>query len=256
MAHALLILARKVLFVPARIWRRLWREYDRGVHLIPKSDPAGRLLEIGCATGTQLVLLRHAGWRDVQGMELSEKAAAIASNRGLTVFSGSVEDGLDRCDPSSFDVIIASMVLEHLQNPFEVLEKILQKLKTGGELLLSTVVIHSIDYYMFNTPYWAGWDLPRHMVFFSKRDLVSLLGPHFDRVDFFYQVAPQDYTRPAAVRLRGQGRWLDRVILALGESGMRPFCWLTVLLGLACRVSIRCRGKRNHAAGARRGAVA
>jgi SAM-dependent methyltransferase len=209
------------------------------------SARTGRLLEIGCATGAKLVLLRNAGWRDLQGIELSEGAAAIARSKGLKVSSGSVDDSLNRFDPHTLDVIVASMVLEHLQNPFDVMEMILQKLKEGGELLLSTVVIDSIDYYMFNKPFWGGWDLPRHMVFFSKRDLVALLEPHFERVEFFYQVAPQDYTRAASYRLQQQGRLLDKVIVSIGESRLRFFCWLTVFLHLASRVSIRCSGKRD-----------
>jgi SAM-dependent methyltransferase len=230
---------------PWRALRSLFRRGCRrlaGVELIPAFVLGGRLLEIGCAKGDRLETLRDWGWGHVEGIELVAPAAGQARARGFSVRCEPVETSLSHYPDGRFDVIVSSMVLEHLHNPFSVVRDIARKLKPGGEFLFSTVTRDGLDSRLFG-PYWAGYDFPRHMVYFRNSDLREMLDDDFTQVELFWQNEPVDYVRSATWR-RPEGRFSDRLLGAVARS---PLGWLlgAVLarLGRTTRVSVRCRKK-------------
>lgn len=205
--------------------------------LIPHFRSGGALLEIGCGNGMYLRRLRDLGWRNLQGVELVPRAAAAARSLGFDVQEASVEEALKRYPDEHFDVIVSSMVMEHLLNPFETARVIANKLKPGGELLFSTVIRDSLDGYMFG-PYGVSYDFPRHMVFFRKNDLNEMLEERFDVIRSCHQSTPIDFQRPA--RLRGAP--VDAYIFRFFHSAVG--IWLVRRLAqfkLMGRVSYRCR---------------
>lgn len=213
-----------------------WRA---GCDLIPSFVPEGRLLELGCGTGQTLNKLRDLGWRNLYGVELSESAAHIARHSGFTVKTATIEAALETYPDGWFDAIVAEMVLEHLVNPFAVVQQIARKLKPGGEFLFSTVVRDSIDGRIFG-PYGVCYDFPRHMVFFHNGDLNKLLRPEFDRIQSWRQSTPIDFQRPAYLRSARFDPELQRFFKTpAGELVVRVLARLK-LMG---RVSYRCRRK-------------
>ncbi len=208
--------------------------------LIPHYRSGGILLEIGCGNGGYLRRLRDLGWRNLQGVELVPRAAAAGRTLGFEVREGSIEEALKMYPDEHFDVIVSSMVMEHLLNPFDTARVIANKLKPGGELLFSTVIRDSLDGYMFG-PYGVSYDFPRHMVFFRKNDLNEMLAERFDVIRSCHQSTPIDFQRPA--RLRGSP--VDAYILRFFDSAMG--LWMVRRLAqfkLMGRVSYRCR--RNY----------
>lgn len=213
-----------------------WRA---GCDLIPRFVPGGRLLELGCGTGHTLHRLRDLGWRNLYGVEISDSAARIAGHSGFSVVTATVETALDHYPDGWFDVIVAEMVLEHLVNPFAVVQQIARKLKPGGEFLFSTVIRDSIDGRIFGR-YGVCYDFPRHMVFFRKRDLDEMLRPAFDRVQSWHQSTPIDFQRPAYLRSARFDPELQRFFKTrTGERVVR----MLARMKLMGRVSYRCRRK-------------
>lgn len=205
--------------------------------LVPHFRSGGILIEIGCGNGGYLRRLRDLGWRNLQGIELVPRAAAAARSLGFEVREASVEEALKSYPDEHFDVIVSSMVMEHLLNPFETARLIANKLKPGGELLFSTVIRDSLDGYMFG-PYGVSYDFPRHMVFFRKNDLDEMLEERFDVIRSCHQSTPIDFQRPA--RLRGAP--FDAYISRFFHSAVG--LWLVRRLAqfkLMGRVSYRCR---------------
>lgn len=205
--------------------------------LIPHFRSGGTLLEIGCGNGRYLRRLRDLGWKNLQGVELVPRAAAAGRSLGFEVQEASVEEALKTYPDGHFDVIVSSMVIEHLRNPFETARVIANKLKPGGELLFSTVIRDSLDGYMFG-PYGVSYDFPRHMVFFRKNDLNEMLEERFDVIRSCHQSTPIDFQRPA--RLRGAP--VDPYISRFFHSAVGG--WLVRRLAqfkLMGRVSYRCR---------------
>jgi SAM-dependent methyltransferase len=213
-----------------RRWFGRWRADD---DLRPRFVDDGLLVEIGAASGSRLAALRELGWRKAEGIEISETAALQARSRGERVHTAAVEEGIELYDDGSIDTIVTSMVVEHLVNPFAMIERFSAKLKPGGELLFSTIVRDRIDAWIWKT-YWRSLELPRHMVFFKKKDLDDLLAPSFRTVQFHYQAAPVDFTGSARYRAEEQKHLLDSLLIRAGDRILK---YPVIALSLAHQTS-------------------
>jgi 2-polyprenyl-3-methyl-5-hydroxy-6-metoxy-1,4-benzoquinol methylase len=213
-----------------------------GIDLVPHYVADGRLLEIGCATGGRLQSYRDQGWMHLEGIELTEQAATQARQRGFPVICEQVETALDRSPDQSFDVIVSSMVLEHLYDPFGVVRTIARKLRPGGQFLFSTITRDALDARLFGK-YWSGYDFPRHMVYLRTGDIQEMVSRDFDQVEYFHQNAPIDFLRPATWR-RPEKKLSDRLIARLAKAQVAPLIGeVLARMGQTCRVSFRCRRK-------------
>jgi SAM-dependent methyltransferase len=131
-------------------------------------------LDVGCATGNFLYeMSRQTGWQ-VDGVEPSAYAAQLARDSlGLNIQQARLEDAGFK--PGSFDVVTLWNVLEHVPSPMTTLRYVYQVLGEGGILIISVPVVDSTLASLFG-PYWAEWDLPRHLYIFSHKTIESLTG--------------------------------------------------------------------------------
>lgn len=108
------------------------------VHRLPL-DPTATVLEIGCGTGATgaLALKRGRAGRYV-GVELFEGAAASARDVLSEVVVGDVEQLAFDWQPAQFDALILSEVLEHLREPWAVLQTLSRYVRPGGLVLASS----------------------------------------------------------------------------------------------------------------------
>ena len=129
-----------------------------------------RILDVGCATGAMLEDLRNRGWQAV-GVEISPSAAYAREKRGLEVYGSSLEN----CNfPSgSFDVILASHLLEHLNRPEIFLREAMRLLRPGGYAVLTTPNIGSFQACLFGGRWRSA--IFDHLYLFSKKTLKSML---------------------------------------------------------------------------------
>jgi SAM-dependent methyltransferase len=153
----------------ARLARRL--RWDGTRMLVPPIRP-GRALEIGCATGALLRKVRARGWQ-VQGIEPSAGAAAIARQAGLDVHVGFVETAPDPA--SKYDLVFASHTLEHLHRPKEVFQRLHDWTNPAGWLTCAVPDASSFLFRRFRE-HWYDLDLPRHLYHYTPETLTRLLG--------------------------------------------------------------------------------
>ena len=98
--------------------------------------PGGRVLDIGCASGGLLALLRP-GAGHLAGLELSPTAARAAAQIGDEVICGALEDDRLPFQARSFDLVVLADVLEHLADPAAGLGRAIAWCRPGGAILVS-----------------------------------------------------------------------------------------------------------------------
>jgi SAM-dependent methyltransferase len=158
-----------------RWWRRLDRRYGQWKRLrsIERFKRGGRLLEVGCGTGVFLEEVLRSGRWEAEGIEPHAEAAAyVRKALNIPVHEQLLPDV--NLEEGSFDVIVLWNVVEHFYYPMRDLGLAHRLLKPDGLLVFSLPNLESLDAKIFGK-YWAGWELPRHLYFFPRRQLRSAL---------------------------------------------------------------------------------
>jgi 2-polyprenyl-3-methyl-5-hydroxy-6-metoxy-1,4-benzoquinol methylase len=159
---------------PVSSLRRRVRQLIAGLELntqrIPPMRP-GRMLEIGCASGSFLMMMRSQGW-EAEGIEFSDRAATIARSLGFRVDSGPLELAAER--DRSYDLVCGWMTLEHLHEPVAALEKLSRWTRPGGWIALSVPNAASLEFRLFRDA-WYALQLPTHLYHFTPKTISALL---------------------------------------------------------------------------------
>lgn len=134
------------------------------------SQPGGRLLEVGCASGGLLEYLQSLGWQ-TEGVEIDPVAVEQARLKKLQVRLGQLED--QGYPHNHFDVIVMSHVIEHIHDPLELLRECRRILKPNGRLVIITPNLESWGHQIFKSA-WLALDPPRHLYLFTKQSLQAL----------------------------------------------------------------------------------
>lgn len=97
---------------------------------------AKRVLSVGCAAGkTEEILIKKG--IEVVGVELHQKAAKLARERGLTILEGDVSRIDVGIAGDLYDCVIYADILEHLPDPVAILKRHIEYLKPGGIVYVS-----------------------------------------------------------------------------------------------------------------------
>jgi 2-polyprenyl-3-methyl-5-hydroxy-6-metoxy-1,4-benzoquinol methylase len=227
-----------------RLARRL---FDLKAHSTPPLPP-GRMLEIGCASGSYLRDMLAQGW-DAEGIEFSPVAAAAARESGLDVETGAIET-LDK-PAGRYDLIAGWMVLEHLHDPAGGLRKLARWAKPDGVLAFSVPDAGAAAAKLFASR-WYDLHLPNHLYHFDRRNLTRLLEANG------WQVERIVHQRTLGNVLGSAGYWLTdkgwsrlgRRLIDIPERGGRlttlaffPLAWAMAALGQTGRMTVWARRK-------------
>jgi 2-polyprenyl-3-methyl-5-hydroxy-6-metoxy-1,4-benzoquinol methylase len=121
--------------------------------------PRGRVVDVGCGNGTNLLAARQLGW-DVLGIEIDDQAVVAARAAGIAVEHGDYRKLNDY--PGVFDCLICSHVIEHVHQPLEMLRALARALKPGGSAMISLPNADSIVLKAVGDS-WRGLEAPRHL---------------------------------------------------------------------------------------------
>ena len=157
---------------------RLRRHWEGGkVRLYRRYIGEGprRILDVGCGDGRFLELLRDYGapeWQPV-GIDIDEAAVARARARGFEARVCRVEDfeGAD----GTFDGVIMLQLIEHVEDPARVAERVAGLLRPGGVFVVETPNLGGPDYRLFRGRHWGHYHFPRHWNLFSTAALHRML---------------------------------------------------------------------------------
>lgn len=170
------------------------------------------VLEVGCAKGYLLELLRQRGWR-VQGVELSPDAAAFGRERlGLSIFTGTIQQWVRSSGFAPVPVAVSTDVIEHVTDPRAFLAALHAAVRPGGWLVLGTPNADS-DHRRTHGTRWLGFN-PFHIVLFSRLTLGRLLNEAgFDVVEAY------TYANDVPDRSVARSGWRDTARSMLRASG-------------------------------------
>ncbi|HEY4830396.1 MAG TPA: class I SAM-dependent methyltransferase [Solirubrobacteraceae bacterium] len=162
------------------LWQRLPAELEpplleRRLAFLRGEVRAGdRALDVGCGTGEFTAALADAG-ADVVGVDVAEAALERARARHPALDFRLVPfDGPLPFDESSFDVVWASEVIEHVADTARWLSEVRRVLAPGGRLLLTTPS-HGRLLLAFSGIERFSEPLGDHLHLYSKRSLLTLL---------------------------------------------------------------------------------
>lgn len=146
---------------------------DQIAKLLGQPPEQIRLLDVGCSSGAFLNTAVKLGFR-AEGVEPAPKAAATAQAAGLKVHQGLLQEA--GYADGQFDAITLFEVIEHLQQPLELLHECQRILRPGGILLIGTGNAASWSMAAMGAR-WEYLDIAKHgghVSFFSPGSIASL----------------------------------------------------------------------------------
>lgn len=102
------------------------------LHLFPDLPPDAKVFEFGVGLGKNIARLPNKS-----GYDISEFARSFSARKGIHIY-----ESMDEVPSSHFDVVLCSHVLEHVEDPFNTLRLLHDKLKPGGRLVVVLPVEH------------------------------------------------------------------------------------------------------------------
>jgi methionine biosynthesis protein MetW len=149
-----------------------------------------KTLELGCGEGNFSALLKDRFNAETWAVEIDENSAIKASAKLHKVITGDARKSIDKLPENYFDCIICFDILEHLENPYALLDSLKSKLAKDGVILSS---IPNIRYYTVFRKFviHGNWDYQdqgimdrTHIRFFTYKSIVKM----FNNLNFNIQL--------------------------------------------------------------------
>ena len=134
----------------------------------------GSLLNYGAKTGFFSNMMVRRGWKVTSVEKYFEERQF-----SLEMFHHRMIDvpEMDSLHDGTFDVITMWHVFEHCYHPNELLDRFYKLLRPNGILVMACPNVRSTDAMKYG-PYWAAYDVPRHLWHFNPSSISNLLQKH------------------------------------------------------------------------------
>ena len=134
----------------------------------------GKLLEIGCGDGHFLQMARDNFHFEVFGVELDPETSEYArTKRGLANIKTGAFENIYYSE-NLFDIVYMNDVLEHLQNPHQILVECYKILKKGGLIVINVPNVDGLIYRFVGEKHTCVFGF-EHLNFFSDKTLSTVL---------------------------------------------------------------------------------
>lgn len=216
---------------PEGITERLYRHVRRrmlrrkaGLVVRQSYRDSGTLLNYGAKRGFFSDHMERKGWK-VTSVDRHHENRQFSLEHFHHRMSGMQE--MSDFTPETFDVITLWHVFEHENEPERLLDTFHRILRPGGILVMSCPNICSTDA-MHYGPYWAAYDVPRHLWHFNPVSLNRLVHRHGFTLmhhekmpyDCFYiSIMSEQYMMHRLAFLRGMAYGLHSWLVSLTRRG-------------------------------------
>lgn len=202
-----------------------------------------RVLDIGCGSGWIASIWKKHGFH-VLGLEPSHERRKVCREKyGIETVADYAEHFKTQ---EKFDVILMRHLLEHIEKPSEILDKICSLLDTENGILLIVVPnINSIGRFIFRHN-WE-WILPWHIHFFTPKTLVRFIeNKGFKTLKLYQQPSPLWYTS-SLKRCLGEksrmARWINKVPKVIMLTVFLPVIFWGIVFRLDDNLTLLARAR-------------
>lgn len=137
-------------------------EFSQRLDIARKHGKKGSVLDMGCSTGTFLLCCREKGYKQLYGVDINKKTNDYCINELKLDVGTTIPD-------RKFDLIHASDLIEHLQEPASFVKDAYQHLNNNGLLMMTTPNIRNPVNKLVNIK-------PKeHLYYFSRKTIRKLL---------------------------------------------------------------------------------
>jgi SAM-dependent methyltransferase len=140
-------------------------------------DQDAAVLDIGTSTGTNLRMLRTLGYSNVEGLDASEEAIRFCADKGFPRVRMGDVCGMPFAS-NAFDLVLATDVIEHVDDDAQAVAEIARILKPGGVALITVPTFRCL---------WGLQDeVARHKRRYRKSELLQLVTESGMRIERQY----------------------------------------------------------------------
>ena len=180
-----------------------------------------KILDFGCGSGKFLDKAMRSGCETI-GMDFSEVALAQVASRGHRAFSVD-EVGWNGIADGSIKLTRMNHVIEHLYNPFAVLQRLHAKMSPGGFVHIATPNSDSKSARIYGQ-HWFSLDCPRHIVLFTPATLQTLVArAGFEVLELLHEPLTKDMARSWLYRKIDSGRRRPEDVLSADQDALLNF---------------------------------
>jgi 2-polyprenyl-3-methyl-5-hydroxy-6-metoxy-1,4-benzoquinol methylase len=154
---------------------------NQKVKLVRRLVVGRSLLDVGAGTGHFLKRAQDSGF-SVLGLEPDEDARRVAKEQNGIDLNNL--DRLHELQAGSFDCITMWHVLEHVYDLRRDAQQVSRLIKQNGVWIIAVPNHTSFDAQHYG-PFWAAYDVPRHLYHFSPASIIPFveqLGFHFEEM--------------------------------------------------------------------------
>ncbi len=194
-----------------------------------KVHPGKKLLDVGCGSGQFLYEMEICGM-DVYGIEPGKIFKSDFNIKPDLIKAKHKKE--------SFDLVTMNHVLQHVDNPKEMIKDIHRILKQDGLFIVSISNLRSLAHALFKED-WFQLDVPRHLFNLSDKILIRFLeGNGFKVIKNRHDSRPNQFVMSIFFKLgiNKRGGILNRVL----EVGFLPLTWMVNIFKIGDQVEIWC----------------
>jgi 2-polyprenyl-3-methyl-5-hydroxy-6-metoxy-1,4-benzoquinol methylase len=178
-------------------------------HILEKGDK--KILEIGCAKAKRLIYFAKEFGYEIYGIDYSKYGAEIAKrNLDVSGVKGTIicEDIFkNTLDEESFDIVYSMGLIEHFENPNEIIDIHIKLLKKGGTLIITIPNFNNSMYFsilkilrkekiILETHNLDIMDINKLNMIVKNKDIKIMMLDYFGPIDFTLIFSQISYKMP------------------------------------------------------------
>lgn len=196
------------------------RHVNWRVSLVQQYASNGKILEIGASYGAFAYAAIQSGFL-VDAIEMDSSCCEFINNNivgAKAIHTNDVIEGMSLLE-DKYEVVALWHNLEHLVDPWTVLEESVKYITSNGILVISTPNPDSLQFKLFKK-YWVHLDAPRHLALIPRATLTKFLSERGMKLELVTTTDPDGLS----LNKMGWGGSLTHVFRTTQGNLLRKIC--------------------------------